>query len=228
MINRNDFMKELFKTDMFKLTSDYGPRWGRIHRGSDYIIPLDRYGKIYAPCNAIVTAMGYNSVRGYFVEFLIAYRGKIRYCFLQHLKKDSIKVKIGQRVPKGLWLANIGSTGSSTGPHLHIEFTYVSYVKSTGRIPMPPFDSDKYGAGFYTNFSWPVYYKLKTLEANIRIRTYPDVDDPDNIVGELTKGKEYTVYQKKTADGFIWARLSWVDKKWSAIRSVDGKSILMR
>lgn len=36
-----------------------------------------------------------------------------------HLKKDSLKVKVGDAVARGDVLAYIGSTGNSTGPHLH-------------------------------------------------------------------------------------------------------------
>jgi murein DD-endopeptidase MepM/ murein hydrolase activator NlpD len=36
-----------------------------------------------------------------------------------HMHWDSIRVRIGQRVARGEYLANSGSTGFSTGPHLH-------------------------------------------------------------------------------------------------------------
>jgi murein DD-endopeptidase MepM/ murein hydrolase activator NlpD len=36
-----------------------------------------------------------------------------------HLQADSVRVRPGQAVARGAWLANSGNTGFSTGPHLH-------------------------------------------------------------------------------------------------------------
>ena len=36
-----------------------------------------------------------------------------------HLQADSVRVRPGQPVERGAWLANSGNTGFSSGPHLH-------------------------------------------------------------------------------------------------------------
>ena len=43
-----------------------------------------------------------------------------RALFFNHLQKGSVKVKTGQKVKAGQHLARVGSSGNSTGPHLHL------------------------------------------------------------------------------------------------------------
>jgi murein DD-endopeptidase MepM/ murein hydrolase activator NlpD len=45
---------------------------------------------------------------------------KNRYVFYEHLRPGSITVKAGQRVKKGQVIAQLGFTGQTTGPHLHL------------------------------------------------------------------------------------------------------------
>lgn len=47
-------------------------------------------------------------------------KGQKRTVYYQHLMKGSIKVKKGQTVKCGDWIAKSGNSGNSSGPHLHL------------------------------------------------------------------------------------------------------------
>lgn len=63
-----------------------------------------------------VSAVNYNSARGVYVEITHGNGRKTRY---QHL--DGYAVQKGDVIKKGQVIAYVGSTGNSTGPHLHFE-----------------------------------------------------------------------------------------------------------
>jgi hypothetical protein len=44
------------------------------------------------------------------------------YCLLAHLKRGSIKVKVGETVKQGQEIGRCGHSGNSTEPHLHFQF----------------------------------------------------------------------------------------------------------
>jgi murein DD-endopeptidase MepM/ murein hydrolase activator NlpD len=96
------------------LTSGYGPRWGRMHRGIDFGAA---YGSpIYAAAAGVVTYAGAEGGYGRLVTvrhedgWVTAYG---------HMSR--IVVRSGQRVTAGQVIAYVGSAGRSTGPHLHFE-----------------------------------------------------------------------------------------------------------
>ncbi len=84
------------------------------HKGIDISAP---YGaKIVAPADGVVTFAGAQSGYGYSVVISHKYGITTRYAHMSRLN-----VKRGQRVLKGGVIGFIGSTGHSTGPHLHFE-----------------------------------------------------------------------------------------------------------
>jgi murein DD-endopeptidase MepM/ murein hydrolase activator NlpD len=84
------------------------------HKGLDVIAPQGT--GVVAPADGIVTRVG--PAGGFGVSVLIAHGEGVvtRYGHLQ-----AAKVKVGQRVKRGDPVAAVGSTGRSTGPHLHYE-----------------------------------------------------------------------------------------------------------
>ncbi len=99
------------------LTSGYGARWGRMHTGID-ISAGGVYGKaIVASDGGTVEWAGYDN-SGYGNYVIInhnnGYKTLYGHC-------SAVYVSRGQRVSKGSTIAAVGSTGDSTGPHLHFE-----------------------------------------------------------------------------------------------------------
>ncbi len=97
-----------------RVSSRYGMRNGRMHKGLD--IAASTGTPINASDGGKVTFAGYRGAYGYLVEIDHENGFKTRYA---HCSK--IHVKPGDRVYKGQQIANVGNTGRSTGPHLHIE-----------------------------------------------------------------------------------------------------------
>lgn len=50
-----------------------------------------------------------------------------------HLKKWSVRVRVGQWVPCGVYIGQVGSSGYATGPHLHFE------VQNASRVSLDPY-----------------------------------------------------------------------------------------
>ena len=85
-----------------------------MHEGLDVATQLN--SPITAPANAVVIRVGYHRGYGKMVELNHGYGVVTRY---GHCSKNLVKV--GQRVKRGETVALVGSTGRSTGPHLHYE-----------------------------------------------------------------------------------------------------------
>ncbi len=107
-----------------RLTSGYGARWGRLHAG------IDLAAGVGAPISAVAagTVVAAGSEGGY---------GRV--VRLQHddgtlslyAHMSELLVSPGQRVTPGTYLGLEGSSGHSTGPHLHFEVR-------VGGVPVDP------------------------------------------------------------------------------------------
>lgn len=110
----------------YSVSSHYGYRSASIsgwsyHGGIDIVLG---YGSsagipvVAAASGTVVTA--YSGWRGYGHTVVIDHGNgvKTRYA---HMYPGSITVRVGQRVYQGQQIGRIGSTGNSTGPHLHFE-----------------------------------------------------------------------------------------------------------
>ncbi|WP_119261049.1 peptidoglycan DD-metalloendopeptidase family protein [cyanobacterium endosymbiont of Rhopalodia gibberula] len=97
------------------LTSGYGRRWGRMHRGIDIAAPIGT--PIIAAAPGEVITAGWNS--GGYGKLV-----KVRHpdgSITLYAHNNRLLVRRGQKVEQGQQIAEMGSTGYSTGPHLHFE-----------------------------------------------------------------------------------------------------------
>lgn len=108
-----------------RLSSGFGQRWGRMHQGID--IANDAGSPIYAVMDGTVINAG--PAQGFGNWVVVKHDGG-EVSVYGHMR--SYKVSVGQRVSAGEEIAEIGSEGRSTGPHLHFE------IKPDGTTPVDP------------------------------------------------------------------------------------------
>lgn len=95
-------------------TSGFGPRWGRQHNGID--LAANTGTNVIAAGPGTVVSAGWNGGFGNLVT--IDHGGGLVTAYA-HL--NAINVRAGQSVSAGNSVGTVGTTGNSTGPHLHFE-----------------------------------------------------------------------------------------------------------
>jgi murein DD-endopeptidase MepM/ murein hydrolase activator NlpD len=110
-----------------KVSSKFGKRWGKKHDGID--IPARSGSHILAVNDGVVVYSG-NGFGGYGNVMILSHR----YGFFSLYAHNKMNYsKKGETVHKGQVIAQVGSTGKSTGPHLHFE------IRRDGRALNPKF-----------------------------------------------------------------------------------------
>lgn len=103
-----------------RISSEFGPRRAptagasTYHRGRDYAAPSGT--PIYASAAGTVITASYNGVRG---NYVVIEHGNGLQTWYQHASR--LYVSAGQKVSRGQNIAAVGTTGVSTGAHLHYE-----------------------------------------------------------------------------------------------------------
>ncbi|MBO8157955.1 M23 family metallopeptidase [Thermosyntropha sp.] len=99
------------------ITSPYGWRKSGFHHGLD--IAGERGDPIRAVADGVVVFSGYKAVYG---NMVIIEHLDGKQTVYAHAR--SLKVKKGQKVRRGQIIATVGTTGRTTGPHVHFEVRY--------------------------------------------------------------------------------------------------------
>ena len=100
-----------------RVTSEYGYRWGRLHAGIDIAAPSG------TPIGAAIAgSVIYSSWQsGYGNVVIISHGGGLSTLYGH---QSRLGVSLGQVVGQGQIIGYVGSTGHSTGPHVHFETRY--------------------------------------------------------------------------------------------------------
>jgi murein DD-endopeptidase MepM/ murein hydrolase activator NlpD len=88
----------------------------RAHMGIDYAAPIGT--PIFSVANGKVVHLGYSGAFGNLI--ILEHPGNYR-TYYAHLSNYNVELEMGNEVRRGLEIGYVGSTGRSTGPHLHFE-----------------------------------------------------------------------------------------------------------
>jgi hypothetical protein len=123
-----------FPLHSYRLTSSYGPRLNpvtgnlRIHQGLDLAAPEGT--EVFAAGDGVVTETGEDPVYG---VYIIIKHGDNWASLYGHLSKIEPADALHREVRSGILIGRVGSTGQSTGPHLHFELRRNGKAQDPGK-----------------------------------------------------------------------------------------------
>ena len=125
--------------DFTRISSNFNlnrihPLWKKSmpHRGIDYAAPHGT--PVRAVGDATVAIAGRTEANGIYVVLNHGTRYQTKYL---HLSSFAEGLRAGQSVRQGEVIGRVGSTGWSTGPHLHYEFLVDGVHKNPRTVPLP-------------------------------------------------------------------------------------------
>jgi len=119
----------ILPTTGYHLTGRFGMvsgLWATFHTGLDFAAPTGT--PIYAIADGVITSTGFDGPYGNKTVETLSDGTEIWYAH-----QSAIGVHAGEQVHQGEQIGNIGSTGNTTGPHVHIE------VRPGGGDPVDPY-----------------------------------------------------------------------------------------
>ena len=132
--------KSILKTpiDGARLSSSFGMRkhpisgYNKLHKGVDFAAP--RGTPVYAGGNGVIEYASNNGGYGKYIRIKHNNEYKTAYA---HLSSFHQRVAKGKRVNQGDIIGYVGSTGNSTGPHLHYEIIFQNKQINPMKLKLP-------------------------------------------------------------------------------------------
>ena len=194
------------------------------HRGIDLAAPVGT--PVYATADGTVVAAKYGAWDSSYGNMVAIYHGHGTYTNHAHLSK--IKTRVGKKVKAGDLIGYCGSTGRSTGPHLHFE---IHLGRKWNRVDPKPY-LDKIGKKTTAKKAASAKAepfkaeKTYTLQANMNVRA--DHAKASKKLGQLHKGhKVHTIGVYKSGNGSYWVSFLYGGQKaWICAKS--GKAVYLK
>ncbi|MFC8599694.1 MULTISPECIES: SH3 domain-containing protein [unclassified Isoptericola] len=229
----------------YGLSSYYGPRCMPIKSASAYHLGQDMSASkgvdIKAIANATVVKAG--SAPGFGQVVVLRFRkdGTRVYAVYGHVIDGDRYVKTGKTVKRGQHIADVGSAGTSTAPHLHFEIWKGEY-KGSGRTVDPLYWMKNHGASLSTGASWAYRRVVPTsctyyTTARVNLRSGPGTNY--RVVREVRVNRKMTAkpgassgfWRKVTRDGTTgWMHADYVSPTLTSLgtRYVQVNSLRLR
>ena len=121
-----------------RLSSSYGMRkhpilgYNKMHKGTDFAAPTGT--PIMASGSGVIEMSQRNGAYGNYIR--IRHNSKYKTAYA-HLSKYAKGVRKGARVRQGQIIGYVGSTGRSTGPHLHYEVLVNNKRINSQKLKLP-------------------------------------------------------------------------------------------
>ncbi|WP_128377470.1 M23 family metallopeptidase [Streptomyces cavernae] len=106
-----------------------GSRWANLHTGQDFAVPIGTPVRAVGAGRVVRVSCG----GAFGIEVVIEHDNGY---YTQYAHLAAVTVDQGERVGPGQWIAQSGTTGNSTGPHLHFEVRVTPELGS-GVDPVP-------------------------------------------------------------------------------------------
>jgi hypothetical protein len=187
----------------------------KTHRGIDLAAPTGT--PVYATCAGTVVAAKYGAWDSSYGNMVALYHGGGDYTNHAHLSK--IKVHVGQKVKAGQLIGLCGSTGHSTGPHVHFEIhkgrkwnriNPWPYLKNVGYVGSSSASSSSYSVGSTYTLLEDMNIRIAPKASSAKVganKWTKDAQKHKTKAGLLAKGTKVTCKGVvKNSDGSIWLK----------------------
>ncbi|MFV0320917.1 MAG: peptidoglycan DD-metalloendopeptidase family protein [Alphaproteobacteria bacterium] len=138
---QKQFLRTPISMDRARISSKYGYRkhptlgYSKMHSGTDFAAPTGT--PIYAASDGKITIRSRRGSAGNMVEIV---HGKYKTIYM-HMSRFASGQRVGSQVKQGDVIGYVGTTGRSTGPHLHYELRLTSNGQALNSLKVTPVSS---------------------------------------------------------------------------------------